>query len=198
MQEYTWPRRTCFKGEPGDNAAMPSPARPLPRRRILAYLVDSLVIFAWIAGLTVFGMTWGAGLFDQIDPASTKLFGHLLSFATLTLPVALYFSLTEASALQASPGKRLLGLAVTNTAGEAPGLVRALIRNGCKFLPWEIAHTAIWHAPGQPFIDPPPSTFMALHIGALVLAGLYFAGLFMGSGRTIYEHISATRVVARR
>ena len=176
---------------------MSTPARKLPLRRLLAYLVDSLIIFAWIAGLTAIGMSWGIEFFDRLDPASTKVFGHAFSFTALTLPVVLYFALTEHSALRASLGKRALGLRVVDADGERIGLNRALIRNALKFLPWEIAHTAIWHAPGQPFVDAPPASFMALHAGALALAGLYIASLFVGSGRTPYERLSGTRIIGR-
>lgn len=187
----------CVRAKPGDNRGMSSPARPLPLRRLFAYLIDSLVIFAWIAGLTAIGMSWGTELFDRLDPASTKIFGHAFSFTALTLPVVLYFALTERSAMRASPGKRALGLCVAGPDGTGIALSRALVRNVLKFLPWEVAHTAIWHAPGQPFIDLPTASFMALHAGALALAGLYIASLFVGSGRTPYERLSGTRVIAR-
>jgi len=61
--------------------------------------------------------------------------------------------------------------------------------------PWEVAHTAIWHTPGQPFVSPPAAWNVAGYTVALGGAAWYVAALFVGSRRTPYDHVAGTRVM---
>jgi uncharacterized RDD family membrane protein YckC len=58
--------------------------------------------------------------------------------------VTLYFALSEASAREATLGKRRLGLRVVTVEGQRLSLGRSVLRSAVKFLPWELAHAAIW------------------------------------------------------
>lgn len=65
--------------------------------------------------------------------------------------MTLYFALSEASAREATLGKRRLGLRVVTVDGERLSLGRSLLRSAVKFLPWELAHAAIWqYTAGSP------------------------------------------------
>lgn len=78
------------------------------------------------------------------------------------LPVIAYFALCEATLWEATPGKRRRGLRVVTTAGERATLTQAAARIALKFLPWEIAHTSLWHTPaGRATPDPPRRTTRA-------------------------------------
>jgi uncharacterized RDD family membrane protein YckC len=114
---------------------------------------------------------------------------------TLTLPVVLYLALSEASQAQATLGKRVLSLRVTATDSRRPTLARSLVRSALKFAPWELAHAAIWHTPGQPFVSPPAPRNVAGHLIALGLAAWYAASLFVGDGRTPYDRVAGTLVL---
>ena len=56
--------------------------------------------------------------------------------ARIAVLVSLYFIAFEASPWQASPGKRLLGLRVTDGLGQAPGLRRVVLRVLAGALSW--------------------------------------------------------------
>ena len=176
---------------------MSEPSRPSGRKRVSAYLADSILIFAWIGALTFIGFTWGESLFDGLEGATLQWAGHAFSFFALTAPVILYFALLEASPLQASLGKAWRRLELVDASGKRAGLGRTLLRNALKFLPWELAHSAIWHVPGQPFVDPVPTFNIGVHVLAISLACLYVLSLFRGSGRTPYDLIAGTRVRSR-
>ena len=64
-----------------------------------------------------------------------------------------------------------------------------------KFLPWEIAHAAIWYVPGQPFMGPMPPINLLISVATLIAALFYAAQLFVGQGRTLYDLVSGTQVV---
>ena len=76
----------------------------------------------------------------------------------------------EGSGRQATFGKHRMRLVVVDAAGRPPGFRRAVVRSAVKFLPWQLAHTAVFQlAAGSTSL-----TFVALSVGAqlLVLASL--------------------------
>lgn len=109
----------------------------LPWRRLAAYGVDSVVILLYLM-LAVPALVYGASWPWPDAPWRTQL----LSLLCITLPVAMYFALNEASGRGATLGKRLLGLRVSDMRGGRLPLGRSLLRSALKFAPWELAHTA--------------------------------------------------------
>jgi hypothetical protein len=75
--------------------------------------------------------------------------------------------------------------------------MRSLIRSGLKFLPWQLAHTAMMHIPGFPMSpgEPPVwSTFLLVVVWVLV--AVYLVGLTrLGGYRTLYDRLTGTMVV---
>jgi len=157
------------------------------------------VIAAYIGVLTGASFAGRAALHQHLGLPRTdaeKLRGHAVAFLTLTLPVALYVALSEASRSQATLGKRALGLRVTTTDGGRVPLGHSMVRSAVKFVPWELAHTAIWHTPGQPFVSPPGAWNVAGYALSLGGATWYAVSLFVGDRRTPYDHVAGTTVVA--
>lgn len=167
-----------------------------PFRRVAAFAADYMVIAVYAALLTFVSFQITGGDFQAPASAADKLSGHIIGFATMTLPVVLYFTFLEAGRGGASFGKRLLGVRVVDASGEPVGIPRSLVRNALKFLPWEVAHAAIWHVPDRPFLDPMPPINLSISIGALALALIYIASMFFG-GRTIYDRIAGTGVIKK-
>src|SRR5260370_9777102 len=186
--------RTTGRSLSGDHVSM-------AKRRIAAFGVDYLIIAAWIGLITAVGFGASAMVGIETGPVvsqTDKLRGHAMALLSLTLPVSLYFSIAESSQWQATVGKRALGLRVQTVAGARVGLGRSLARSAIKFLPWEIAHTAIWHVPGQPFVSmPAPINFLGYAV-ALAGAGVFAAAVFRGQGRTPYDFVAGTRVLEIR
>jgi uncharacterized RDD family membrane protein YckC len=167
-------------------------------RRLAAFAVDYALIAAYTILLAGLGVAVRAALHQPRRTPTTapaKLRGHALSFTGLTLPVALYFAVAEASSRQATLGKRLLGLRVATGDGRRLSCGRSLLRTALKLAPWEVAHTAIWHTPGRPFVSPPGPWNVAGYALSLAAAGWYLAALFVGDGRTPYDRAAGSRVV---
>ncbi len=170
-----------------------------PWKRLLAFLLDYLVISVYIVTLTVVSMLIlrsGAG------PALTGLFANpvradLFAFLSLVLPVILYFAILESGPRQATWGKQRMRLCVTDEQGVRLTLPRALLRSVVKFLPWQIAHSSLFHIPGWPMnvVDVPTASV----IGFLVVWILIFAWLgfliFHPSQRAPYDLFAGSRVV---
>ncbi|NNK49383.1 MAG: hypothetical protein HKP01_10955 [Gemmatimonadetes bacterium] len=162
--------------------------------RIRAFGYDYLVILGYIAALA------GVGAFLIVGPVgdrwtalmSDPVRADVVAFVSLVLPVALYFTLTEASNGGASWGKRKVGLRVVGSGGSKLGLPNSLVRSGLKFLPWQMAHTAMFHIPGFPIAPgEPPAWSTPLLVIAWFLVALYILGLTPLLGRrTPYDRLA--------
>ena len=166
-------------------------------QRVAAYLVDYLVIAAYVALLT--GASFASGASRSMDFASSgsPALGQLVAFVALTLPVILYFAVSEASPWQGTLGKRALKLQVAaHGDGSRLSFRRTLLRAALKFAPWELAHTVLWRVDGWPLESPQPTTVHWLGFTlSLLWAGWYLVSLFVGSRRTLYDRMAASAVV---
>lgn len=106
-------------------------------------LIDYLIIGLYIGLLLLSAFTFG--LIANPPRLTSPWMGELIGFSVLTLPVSLYFIVTESSSKQASLGKQFVDITIADRNGNRPTYRQIIIRNGTKFLPWEIAHMSIWH-----------------------------------------------------
>ena len=151
--------------------------------RLFAFGLDYLLILCYIALL--FGLSFLLPYPRDAAPGQAQLLG----FLSLTLPVVLYFALSEAF-VGATLGKRWVSLKVATISDEPLGLARSLMRSGIKFLPWELSHTALYR-----IVQPDPSLFwFSLSYLALAVAGLYLLGLLRPPHRPLYDRLSGTTV----
>ena len=158
----------------------------LPLRRLVAYGVDSGVIVFYlllVGPALVYGVSWPW----PGEPWRTQL----LSLFCITLPVALYFALSDASRRGATLGKRVSGLRVVNLQGKRLPLAQSFVRSALKFAPWELAHTASYRIAAS-------ETVMAWQLEvvviSLLLASLYVVSLFLGAQRTPYDRAAGSYV----
>lgn len=167
---------------------MPDKIRPLPFRRMAAGLIDNTLIIGWAGLAAIVSLSLGGGAM------TTKWLGYLIALSTLTLPVVAVFSFLESTGRHATPGKRLLGLEVAGI-GVTPAFPRLLCRNLLKFLPWELAHIGIWLTPGQPFVEMPSAIGWTFIFAGELLALVWLAGLFIGTGRPVHDRLAETCVI---
>ncbi len=117
-------------------------------RRLAAYLIDSLILFAGV--LITQAILYLAGL-NPIASAVQRGTGfagwqlHLWVFATASVPLWLYFAASHSSGWRATPGKRLFGLRVLGPDGGRLSFGRALTRAGLTLIPFEMNHAALFH-----------------------------------------------------
>jgi len=163
------------------------------RVRVFAFAIDYLPILAYLALVVAAGAVVGRTFPEALarpfaHPASAQATG----FALVTLPVVLYFALSEASVHRATWGKRRRGLQVVGVDGGRLGLARSSLRTCLKFVPWELAHTAVW---GMSLSggDPAP-THLALLALVWVLVGVNAVGILVWQ-RAPYDVVAGARVV---
>lgn len=163
--------------------------------RLAAFGLDYLIIAAYLTGLVAAGVLlrlfspWTAG----------ALFGHpiageLTGFLLITLPVGLYFALSEASPRQATWGKSRMGLKVTDLEGRRLGRLRSLGRNVLKFVPWELAHACIWQIS---FAADPSAPIYSIGLAVVwsAVGANLFSLLASPCRQTLYDRLARTVVV---
>jgi len=159
--------------------------------RAAAMTIDLLIVAGYAVILAIvttilFRMTSARHLMDS----AWKRDG--VAFLTLILPTILYFSFQESSSRQATYGKRKMRLKVIDAHGDRLSTGRALLRSGIKFLPWQMAHTAvfqIWDGNASAF-------FFALSLLAQIIVVIYLlALLFNKQHRTLYDRLAGSAVV---
>jgi uncharacterized RDD family membrane protein YckC len=124
----------------------------------------------------------------------SALSGQAAGFLTLTLPVSLYFILSESSPRQATWGKRKRGLKVVDPQGERLTVSRSIARTVLKFVPWELAHTCIWQISFAP--QEPSPLITAGFVLVWLLVGANAASLLVSRKRqTIYDWLAGTFVI---
>lgn len=166
--------------------------------RILAFGFDYLLISLYIVGVMLASVTINA-----ISPAVLPWFfgnpisGQITGFVLITLPVSLYFAIFEASSWQGTWGKHRLHLQVTTVAGKRLSLIRALIRTGLKFVPWELAHTCIWEVRVAGQEDSPLILAGFLIVWCLVGANALGIGITR-THQALYDWLAGTVVVRSR
>ncbi len=170
------------------------------RPRLLAFALDYLLIAAYALALA-------AATFLAADPLRGLLTALLatpasrdaVAFVTVVLPVILYFALQEGSARQGTWGKRKLGLRVTALDGGQLPLGRAFARALVKSLPWQVAHTCLFHIPGWPLAPAAPPAWVIVGfalVWLLVITYLAMLG-FSKSHRTPYDRLAGSQVLVK-
>ncbi len=98
--------------------------------RFLALIIDSILLGA-IEG----GLMYATGLSVIPDAESASVSGALAVFNLPILAIVIgYNAFFVASPLQATPGKLVVGIRVTDADGEQIGLLRAVAREFAKIL----------------------------------------------------------------
>lgn len=160
--------------------------------RIKAFLWDYIVIFVYILlliGLSYAARPWLMPLFSS-SPWTAELTG----FGFITLPVLLYFALSEGSRAHATWGKRKVGIQVTTVHGQPMGFGTSLLRSAVKFAPWELAHFTIWHMVLPSGIADSVLNWLLAAVYGLVF--LYLVSpLWSPKKQTVYDRIAGSVVV---
>jgi uncharacterized RDD family membrane protein YckC len=157
-------------------------------RRSAAYLLDILLLFIVLAPF--------AYLIESVSGLRPQTSGQVWIAAILSfsIPVWLYFTLSDASQTGATLGKRIMGVRVTALADtQTITYSRALSRTALKLLPWELAHVF-----GFALADRVDDVVQSLGlVAANLLVVLYAAAMVIHAGRrSIHDLLVGTQVTS--
>jgi uncharacterized RDD family membrane protein YckC len=162
-------------------------------KRFLALWLDYLLILGYMAVLFAVNLLIYLVFLGGI-PAYDELGMNLISL-TLIVPVILYSILAESGRRHATFGKAKAKLTVVSSAAGPIRLWQIILRNLVKFLPWQLAHIAIFHSMALQW------EFSPLWTGVMVcvelLPFLWVGLLFRKDRRGIHDLLAKTRVTER-
>lgn len=164
-------------------------------KRMFAFLIDYIVIIFFI--VLSFVISYLLNQFFSFWKLLEEQYiaRHITSFLLLSLPVFLYFFLSEKGKNQATLGKRVMDLQVTNTEGGKAKSKCIMLRNLFKFMPWELAHL-ILHISFPSIVQGKESIFFQIALVIpLILILIYLLSIFIRKdSRSTYELWSGTEV----
>ncbi len=167
-----------------------------PFRRLAAYWIDITVLYAVLLGLQLgFNALTNGFVANWLVARDNSFLTFGWIFLTISLPMWLYFIISESSPRQASLGKRLLGLKVTDLAGNRLRLSTAMMRTFFKLAFFELGHLSFL-LPTPLFDEPEPS----FRVGFTILIGLmafYYALTFITPRRQSLHDLIVKTVVVR-
>jgi uncharacterized RDD family membrane protein YckC len=109
-----------------------------------AFALDYIIILGYLLGITLLSLLVNTLFSINQWLFADRIRAQLVGFLLITLPITLYFAVSESSLQQATWGKQRLKLKVGERNGNRMSFWRALGRTILKFVPWEISHTLIW------------------------------------------------------
>ena len=165
-------------------------------QRVRAFALDYVIILFYLIAITLFFLLLNSLFHLNNWLFSDRVSAQFFAFLLVTLPVTIYFAISESSTQQATWGKKRLSLQVVGTKGERISFFRSFARTLLKFIPWELSHTLIWNIS---FSSEASSTMVNYGFGLVyLLVGLNIASLIMTKEhQTIYDLIMKTYVVKR-
>ena len=169
------------------------------RQRIGAFLLDYLIIAAYLVLLVLISVGLGFGPLRSMFQAmfADPNISEFSAFLLLVLPVILYFALFECSSWQATWGKQKMGLRVIDTHGARLSLPRSFLRSLLKFVPWELTHACLWRIPGWPLAPTTPSPIITAGLVLVwILVGVYLVSMLVSKKhQALYDWIAGTSVI---
>ncbi|WP_181350884.1 RDD family protein [Thalassobacillus sp. CUG 92003] len=164
-------------------------------QRIKAFLIDYLLIAAYLTLLFILNIF--------VFPALQTLFtgslaaAQLAGFFMVTLPVSIYFIISDSVLAGQSVGKKQQRIQVVTEKGEPPSLLRSTARTLLKFLPWELSHFLVYR-----LVDLGDAAMPVLYylIGFLLYALVFlyiFTAIFTKKNQSLYDRVANTVVMKK-
>jgi uncharacterized RDD family membrane protein YckC len=167
---------------------LPAGSFVLFARRVVAYLIDMVLLFAVLAPLGWLVQT-GIGWV----PERREIW--LVLLVNFSLPSWTYFTILEARPAGATIAKALAGVRVRRAGALDPAWQALLLRTAVKLLPWELVHLsafALAPAPGEGGVL--SWTDIALANAAILV---YLGWAFVTGGRRSLHDLAAGTWIER-
>lgn len=160
--------------------------------RFKAFMIDYIIIFIYLFIIFSLGV-----LFPTIQELfkGSLIVAQFTGFVLVTLPISLYFVISDSKLSGGSLGKRKMGIRVVGKEGNAISIPRAIFRTILKFFPWELSHFLAYRLMDLGDNPLPLSYYL---IGGLVylLVFVYILfAIFTRKKQSLYDILAKTQVV---
>jgi len=168
-----------------------------PFRRLLAYWIDITLLYAVLVGIQ-FGLTalTDGAIVSWFVMRDNSFVTYGWIFLVISLPMWLYFILNESSPRQATLGKSLLGLKVTDLNGNRLKVATATWRTACKLAFFEIGHLSFLF-PTPLFDEPNPSFRVGFAIVVTLMVAYFVVTIITPRRQSIHDLVVKTLVMRK-
>ena len=160
--------------------------------RFKAFLFDYILIFAYLALLVVLNVFLFPSMQELFQGSLIK--AQFVGFLMVTLPISIYFILSDSVFGGQSFGKKKMGILVVDENGKALSIPRAAFRTVLKFLPWELSHFLVYRLV---FIGDEAVPLSYSLIGTVIYAFMFvyiLTSIFTKKKQSLYDIIAKTYV----
>ena len=161
--------------------------------RLKAFAVDYLLIFGYLLLVLIVSLFLIPSLQDLFQ--DSRLTAQLLGFLMVTLPVSLYFIITDSRIGKGSFGKRKMRIRVVDANNRSISVSRAIFRTALKFLPWELSHSMAYR---MIYLGDGDIQLLDYLIGGLIYTSILLyvlMAVFTKNKQSLYDRLAKTYVV---
>ncbi len=156
-------------------------------------MFDYLLIFAYLIVLAILNIF----LFPSVQNlfSESLVVAQVTGFIMVTLPVSLYFIMSDSVIGGQSFGKKYIGIKVVNEKEEPLSLLHAICRNVLKFLPWELSHYLVYRLI---YLGDAEVPFKYYIIGGIIYALMFayiLTAIFTKRKKSLYDIVVKTQVI---
>lgn len=161
--------------------------------RFKAFLIDYLFIFTYLITLVIISVL--------LFPSLQNLFKHsiviaqITSFILVTLPVSLYFIITDSILVGQSFGKKKIGIRVVNNYSNPLSIQQSILRTMTKFLPWELSHYLIYRTVEIGEGEIPIYNYAIGGLVYVLIIVYILTSIFTKKKQSLYDMIVKTQVI---
>lgn len=161
--------------------------------RLHAFLFDYLLILAYLTLLIIVNTI----LFPSLQTlfAGSLITAQLTGFLMVTLPVSLYFIISDSRLVGQSFGKKKVGIQVINKYGQQLSIRHSIIRVALKFLPWEMAHFLVYRLANLGEESIPLYLIMISTLTYGLIFAYLLTAIFTKRKQALYDMVCGTRVL---
>ncbi|MDG5786793.1 RDD family protein [Evansella sp. AB-P1] len=161
--------------------------------RLKAFLFDYIIILCYLIILFFINIF----LFPSLQEFFTGsiIVAQLTGFIMVTLPVSIYFIITDSSIVGQSFGKRRTGIRIINKNGAPLSIIHVTFRTILKFLPWELSHFLVYRLIYLGESQVPTRYYI---IGGIIYGLIFtyiFTAIFTKKKQALYDIIAKTEVI---
>ena len=165
-------------------------------KRSLAYFIDVSIVYLFVMLVIQMLILVPIRNYFGITEAWFRIGWNVQMYVLLTIsiPVWLYFIISEASKHRATFGKRLMKLEVLNVNGNSRiSISTSVKRTFFKLLPWELIHIGLNLPKPVWFQENPEFRYLTL-FGSLLFVGYFTFLIYFNKNKTPYDSILGTEV----
>ena len=161
--------------------------------RFKAFMIDYILILVYLAVLFIFNVFLFPSMQDFFN--GSLIIAQFTGFLMVTLPVSLYFIVSDSKIGGQSFGKRKTGIRVVGNNGEPLSLIHITVRTILKFFPWELSHFLVYRLIHMGDGEVPLTYYL---IGGTIYALMFayiLTAIFTKKKQSLYDIVAKTKVI---